>query len=122
MLPKRPFYPCCWFDMVPSIGRNLTEICLILSYAFKYVYNRFNHLISSWKQDIFQPNNLHYITKSFIKREPRCKIALDLLVERISRPKINQNIVYNSHERVHDIKFQSFTLINGLIGNLSVAY
>ena len=39
-----------------------------------------------------------------------------------SYPKINQNIVYNGHNRVHDIKFQSLTLANGAIGILSGPY
>ena len=40
----------------------------------------------------------------------------------IFHPKINQNIVYNGHKRAHGIKFQSFALSNGLIGNLSAPY
>ena len=40
-------------------------------------------------------------------------------VLRISRPKINQNNVYNGHKRVHGIKMRSLDIPNGLIGNLS---
>ena len=44
-----------------------------------------------------------------------CFEFVDETVLRISSPKINQNIVYNGHKRVHRIKFQSLALPNGLI-------
>ena len=37
-------------------------------------------------------------------------------------PKINKNIVYNGQKRVHDIKFQSAALPNGLTSNFSNSY
>ena len=46
----------------------------------------------------------------------------DGTILRISCPKINQNSVYNGHERVPGIKFQSLALPNGLIGNFSGPY
>ena len=35
-----------------------------------------------------------------------------------ARPGENQRILYNEHKRVHNIKFQSLVLPNGLIGNM----
>ena len=36
----------------------------------------------------------------------------------ISKPGEHQRIVYNGHERVHALKFQSVALSNGLIANM----
>ena len=36
----------------------------------------------------------------------------------ICRPDENQRILYNGHERVHEIKFQSVVAPNGLIASL----
>ena len=40
----------------------------------------------------------------------------------ICRTTANQRVVYNGHKRVHDIKFRSVTLPNGLIGNFHGPY
>ena len=40
----------------------------------------------------------------------------------ICRPGQNQRSVYNGYKRVHNIKFQSVVLPNGLIGNLAGPY
>ncbi|CAH3142632.1 unnamed protein product, partial [Porites evermanni] len=39
-------------------------------------------------------------------------------VRPISKPGVNQSAVYNGHQRVHALKFQSLALPNGLIGDL----
>ena len=31
--------------MTPHLGRNSTEICLIIIYVLDYIYNRFNHFL-----------------------------------------------------------------------------
>ena len=50
-----------------------------------------------------------------------CFRFVDGTVLRIS-PKLNQNIVYNGHKRVHALKFQRLALPNGLGVNLSGPY
>ena len=90
-------------------------------YTRLYTYNRFNHLLSSCKQDILQPRKLAlYCNIIHQKGGPllNCYGFVDGTTLQISRPKISQNIVYNGHERVHGIKFQDLALPNGFIGNL----
>ena len=48
-----------------------------------------------------------------------CYGFVDGTVWPISRRDKNQCIVYNGHKRVHALKFQSVTVPNGLIANLS---
>ena len=47
-----------------------------------------------------------------------CFGFVDGTVRPISRPDERQRIVYNGHKRVHALKYQSLSLLNGLIGNL----
>ena len=123
ILLKRLSYPCRFSDMVPFFGRNLTEVCLIFNYVLDYIYNRVNHLLSFWNQDILQPDKLalycNVIPQKTASLQNCCRFD-DGNVLRISCPKVNQNIVYNGHKRGHGIKFQS--LSNGLIGNLNGSY
>ena len=76
---------------------------------------------------IFTANLVSFLvlgTKIFYSRTnwQNCFGCGDGTVLRIFPPKINQNIVYNSHKRAHGIKFQSLPLLNGLNGNLSGPY
>ena len=63
-------------------------------------------------------------TKIFYSRTnwQNCFGSVDGAILRIFRPKINQNIAYNGHKRVHGIKFQCLPLPNELIGNFSSPY
>ena len=95
------------------------------NYIFAYNYSRFDHLLSSRNQDISQPSKLAlYCSVIQQKGAPlqNCFGFVDGTVSRISSPKINQNIVYNSHKQVHGIKFQSLALPYRLIDNHSGTY
>ena len=108
ILLKRLSYLCRLSDMLPLFRRNPTEICLIFNYVVDYILNRFNHHLSSRNQNILQPNNLAlYCNVHSSEGNPTAKLiwVFNGSVLRISRPNINQNIVYNGHKRVHGIKF-----------------
>lgn len=47
-----------------------------------------------------------------------CFGFVDGTVRPISRPECNQRIVYNGHERIHAIKFQSIVTPDGMIANM----
>ena len=86
---------------------------VIFNYILDYIYSRFNHLLSSWNQDILQPNKLELYC--YVIHEKGANVEF-------VGPKINKNIVYNGQKRVHDIKFQSAVLPNGLTSNFSDSY
>ena len=95
---KRTFYLCRLSDMVPLFGSNTVGIRLIFNYVLDYVYNWFSHLLNSWNQDILELNNLAlYWNVTHQKRAPLQNWFgfVDGTVLQISRPKINQKIVYN---------------------------
>ena len=47
-----------------------------------------------------------------------CFGVIDGTVRAICRPKLNQEVVFNGHKRVHSLKFQSVTLPNGIIAEM----
>ena len=47
-----------------------------------------------------------------------CFGFVDGTVRPIAKPDNNQRIVYNTHKRLHALKFQSLALPNGIIGYL----
>ena len=47
---------------------------------------------------------------------------IDCTVIPISRLNSNQQVLFNGHKRIHNIKFQSQDVPNGLIGNFSGQY
>ena len=47
---------------------------------------------------------------------------IDCAVIPISRLNSNQQVLFNGHKRIHNIKFQSLDIPNGLIGNFSGQY
>lgn len=47
-----------------------------------------------------------------------CFGFVDGTVGSIARPDENQRVVYNGHNRVHALKFQSVALPNGIIANM----
>ena len=73
------------------------------------------------EQKILNPRDLQSYA-DFISRKGaplnNCFGFVDGTVTPISRPGHAQRVVYNGHERVHFLKFQSLALPNGLIGNI----
>ena len=122
ILLKRLAFPCRYTDMVPSFGRNPTEICLIFNTVLDYVYLHHHHRLKSWIQNVLQPAMLQlYAAQIHAKGAPlqNCFGFVDGTLLRITRPTVNQRLVYNGHKRVHGIKFQSISLPNGIIANLT---
>ena len=54
---KRLFYPCHLSDLVKFLEETVQKF-VIFNYILDYIYSRFNHLLSSWNQDISQVNKL----------------------------------------------------------------
>ena len=100
--------PCRLSDMA-----EILQKFVIFNYMLDHIYSKFNQLLSSWNQDILQPNKLALYCNVIHWKGAllqKCFGFVDGTVLRISRPKINQNIVYNGHKRVHGIKFQSLAV------------
>ena len=86
-----------------------------------YIYDLHGHLITQWNQDLLNHGSLqHYADPISGQGAPldNCFGFVDGTVRPISRPDERQRIVYNGHKRVHALKYQSLSLLNGLFGNL----
>ena len=114
-------YPYRFTNMVPLFGHNPTEICLIFNDVLHFIYQHHHHRLQSWDLNFLQPRFLQsYADAVSQKGAPlnNCFGFVDGTLISICRPSLCQRQVYNVHKRVHDIKFQSIVLPNGLIGNL----
>ena len=121
MLLRRLAYPCRYSDIIPRFGRSKPELCMIVNTVLKFIYTRFEHLLSSFQQGWLHPDNLtEYAMAVYSKCQAldNCWGFVDGTVRPICRPGENQRVVYNGHKRVHALKYQSVVAANGMIANL----
>ena len=107
--------------MDPLFGRNPTEICLIFNEVLDFSYQYQHHRLQSWDLYFVQPLFLESYADAVSQKGAtlnNCFGLVDGTLIYTCRPSLNQTQVYNGHKKVHDIKFQSIVLPNGLIGNL----
>ena len=85
-------------DMIKFLEETLQK-SVILNYILDYINSRFNHFLSSWNQDILQPNELALYYKVIHLQEAspqqNCFEFVDGTVLRISCPKINQKLFFS---------------------------
>ena len=84
-------------DMVKFLEETLQK-SVIFNYILDYINSRFSHFLSSWNQDILQPNELALYYKVIHLQEAspqqNCFEFVDGTVLRISCPKINQKLFF----------------------------
>ena len=99
MLLKRP---CRYTDMVPRLGTNPTELCLIFNEILDLIYTNHCHRLRYWDRNPFlQPDQLlGYADASHLQGSPlkNCFGFVDGTVRSKARPTKNQSIVYNGHK------------------------
>ena len=74
------------------------------------LYEQWSFLPTSFDQELLSPaNHQKYADAIHAKGAPltNCWGFIDGTVRAISRPSINQRVLYNGHKRVHAIKFQA---------------
>ena len=80
-----------------------------------------NERITTWNHQLLSPESLQ-IYANAIKQKgavlENCFGFIDGTVRQICHPDEMQRMVYNGHERVHAIKFQSISLPNGMIAKI----
>ena len=124
-LLKRFAYPCRYLDMVPRFGRPVPELCVISNTVMDMIFEQWGFLLTSFNRELLNPQSLQtYANAIHAKGAPltNCWGFVDGTVHPISRPGINQHVLYNGHKRVHAIKFQSVATPNGLVAFLHGPY
>ena len=116
---KRSSYPCRYSDMVFHFARPVPEICIITNHMIDWIYNRWNHLLTTYNHYPLSPANLSLYADAVHQSGAaldNCWGFIDGTVRSVCRPGVNQRVLYNGHKRVHSIKFQPVALPNGLVG------
>ncbi|XP_032228942.1 uncharacterized protein LOC116612389 [Nematostella vectensis] len=118
---KRFAYPCRLSDMISIFGRSVPELSMICNEVTEWIYNAHHHRTTEWNNFILSPNSLQTYADAIHNKGAaldNCFGFVDGSVRPITRPGLNQRVVYNGHKRVHALKYQSVALPNGLIGQL----
>ena len=115
---KRLAYPTRYSDMIPTFGMSVPELCMILKcMAIMWLSMEWS---SSQNLQVYTQNLQVYAESIFRKGAAleNCFGFVDGTVRPICRPDEKQRIVYNGHQRVHSLKFQSVVIPNGIVANL----
>ena len=94
---------------------------MVCNDVLDFVYDTHSHRINQWNPTILSPADLQIYSDSIAAKGTalqNCFGFIDGTVRPICRPSEQQRILYNGHERLHGLKFQSVALPNGLIGNM----
>ena len=121
MLLRRLTYPCRYSDLIPRFGRPIPELSMIYNIVLDHTYNTHGHRISHWNNSILDPVSLERYAEAIHDKGAaldNCIGFIDGTVRPICRPGELQRVVYKGHKRVYALKFQSFTLPNGIIANM----
>ena len=113
-------FPCRYADMIPMFGRPVAELSLITNEVLDFIYETHSHRLMEWNEELLSPLNLEIYANAIHRKGAalsNCFGFVDGTVRQICRQKKHQRIVYNSHKRVHSLKFQAVTLPNGIIAN-----
>ena len=92
-----------------------------LQHFLNYIYNTHSHRISQWNQTILDAVSLERNVEAVYDKGAALYNYIGFTagtVRPICRTEELQRVVYNGHKRVHTLKFQSFTLPNGMIANM----
>ena len=92
-------------------------LCMVSNLVVDHIIDRFGYLLTSLEQPWLSRHYLQLFAAAIHNKGA----ALDNcwgFVKPIWRPKQHQRAVYNGHERVHALKFQSVVTPNRLIANL----
>ena len=107
--------------MISTFGRSVAELIMISNKVTEWMYNVHGDRITEWNHFIMSPNLLQTYSEAIHDKGTsldNCFGFIDGTVRPISKQGVNQRAVYNGHERVHALKFQSLALPNGLIDHL----
>lgn len=121
MVLKRLAYPCRYSDLIHRFGRAVPELSMITNAVEEFIYQNHHHRLTQGNAALLSPWKLQqYADAVAVKGSPmkNCFGFIDGTVRPISRPGENQKIVYNGHKRLHALKYQSNTLLDGLIAHL----
>ena len=118
---KRLADPTRYSYMIPTFVMSVPELCMIFNTVIDHIYEVHGHRVSQWNEALLSVQNLEVYAESIFRKGAaleNCFGFVDGTVRPICRPDEKQRIVYNGHQRVHSLKFQSVVIPNGIVANL----
>ena len=113
-------YPSRLLDMERVFGIPHERLCRIVAYGVEIIYQKFKDRLP-FDRNLIRSRCQLYSTKIWAK----CMGALAMCIGFVDgtlmdhcRPSEGQEAIFNGHDRVHGLKFQSVTLPDGMMGSL----
>ena len=108
ILFKRLAYHSRYNDMIPRFGRPVPEISIMTSVVLDWIYNEHGHHLTHFNQFFLFRASLRTYADAIHQKGValnNCWGFVDGTVCPICHPLKNQWPIYNSHKRVHALKF-----------------
>ena len=123
---RRLAYPSKWTDLCWEAGCSTSRLCEVFQAAVDHVFETFPHLRDSRSLEAWA-NHFEVFAAAIHAggvnqhgcRRPcpltNCVGFVDGSVQQVTRPSIFQRVLYNSHKKVHAVKWQGVMLANGIM-------
>jgi len=108
MLLKRLSYPCRYRNMIQRFPKPVPILSMITNQTIAYVQDVHENRALNCNRELLSPVNLSTYVGTVTARRaplPNCFGFIDGTVRPISRPREHQQLLYNSHKRVHALNF-----------------
>ena len=118
---KRLSYPCTLTSLAWESGRNVPAQSELFHYGIRHIYNNFKHLRDNRSLECWAgrfPDFAAAIHRGGSKGEiplMNCVGFIDGSNQYVSKPALNQGLMYNGHKRKHCVKWQGVMLPNGIM-------
>ena len=103
-----------------QIFLTVPQFYMISNSMLDFLFNNWSHLLKIFQQNWLSQQHLeHFASMVYDKGVPldNCWGFVDGTVRAISRPGIQQRVLYNGHKIYHTLKFQSVVASIGLTSN-----
>ena len=108
ILLNRLACPCRYADMVPLFGRAPPQLSMIFNQTVDFINTNWGGLLQYFNQGWLSRPCLQTFSDSIYRRRAALDNVwgfLDDTIRPTCRPKVEQRILYNGHERFHPLKF-----------------
>ena len=93
--------------VIAKVRVFVPDICIITNHMIDWIYNRWNHLLTTYNHNPLSPANLTLHADAVHQSGAalgHCWCFIDGTVRPVCRPGVNQRVLYNGHKRVHSKK------------------
>ncbi|GFO47414.1 hypothetical protein PoB_007391900, partial [Plakobranchus ocellatus] len=121
LLLRRRVYPNRHNDLLPLLGRSVSELSIIFNCILDHIHDNFGHLLQNLHQPWLSLEKLNTFAQAVANKGPplqNCWGFIDGSTMAIAKPKQHQKVVFSGHKRIHCLKFQGIMTPNGLFAHM----